>query len=351
MDNYAIADNFSLLAKLMDIHGDNPFKAKSFANAAFQIEKLTVQLKDTPANDIFRIKGIGESTGKSVLEMLETGRSAVLEDYLAKTPAGIPDMMRIKGLGPKKIATIWKEMEIEDLGALLYACNENRLLLTKGFGQKTQDSIRQSIEFFLSNRERYLYAELETFAQQLETALQEQFAPARVSLSGVFRRNQPVIDELDVVIGVAPELVLEKIKTLQGLTILENTNDAIFVQHEQGIKIKLYGCAPANFAQKLFITTGTESFLEKFYFAAGNSIPTDISSEEEIFSQANMQFIEPCLREGGNEITRAQQQQLPELINVTDIKGIIHSHSQWSDGLESLEAMATAAKAQGFEYR
>ncbi|UYQ91472.1 helix-hairpin-helix domain-containing protein [Chitinophaga horti] len=350
MDNYAIADNFSLIAKLMDIHGDNPFKAKSFANAAFQIEKLTVPLKETPPADIFRIKGIGESTGKIVMEMLETGDCNALQAYLAKTPAGILDMMRIKGLGPKKIATIWKEMEIEDLGELLYACNENRLLLLKGFGQKTQESIRQAIEFFLSNRERYLFAEITTFAQQLEAALQQQFPGTAVALSGAFRRNQPVIDELEVVIAAPLEEILEKIKTLQGLTILENTDNAIFLQHDHGIKIKLYGCAPAYFAQQLFVTTGTEAFLEQFYAVAGKDVLTGVNSEAEIFSRANMAFIDPCLREGGDIIALASQHALPELIDVKDIKGIIHSHSQWSDGLESLETMAIAARDQGFEY-
>lgn len=350
MDNYAIADNFSLLAKLMDIHGDNPFKAKSFANAAFQIEKLTVPLKETPPNDIFRIKGIGESTGKSVLEMLDTGRSSILDDYLAKTPAGILEMMRIKGLGPKKIATIWKEMEVEDLGELLYACNENRLLLLKGFGQKTQESIRQSIEFFLSNRERYLYAEIVPFARQLEETLQKLFAPAAVALSGSYRRNQPVIDELEVVIAAEPEVILEQVKNLQGLTVLENTGNTIIVQHGQSVKIKLSGSTPAYFAQQLFITTGTEAFLDAFYARAGKEVLTGVSTEEEIFTKAGMQFIPPCLRESGDIIGLALAQQLPALIDVKDIKGIIHSHSQWSDGLESLETMAKAAKEQGFEY-
>jgi DNA polymerase (family 10) len=350
MDNYAIADNFSLLAKLMDIHGDNPFKAKSFANAAFQIEKLTVQLKETTPNDIFRIKGIGESTGKSVLEMLDTGRCAILDDYIGKTPAGILEMMRIKGLGPKKIATIWKEMEIEDLGELLYACNENRLLLLKGFGEKTQESIRQSIAFFLSNRERYLYAEVASFAGQLEAALQKLFAPAQVALSGSFRRNQPVIDELDVVIAAEPVTILDKIKDLEGLTILENTDSTVIVRHDHGVKVTLHGAAGHWFAQQLFITTGTGSFLEKFYSVAGNDVLTGITSEEEIFAKAGMQFIAPCLRESGEVIALAKNQQLPALIEVTDIKGIVHSHSQWSDGLESLETMAVAAKEKGFEY-
>ena len=129
MDNYAIADNFSLLAKLMDIHGENSFKTKTYAVAAFNIEKLPGQLKDTPPDKLFSIKGIGESVGKKIIEMLGTGELHLLKEYLEKTPSGVVEMLNIKGIGPKKIHTIWKEMELESIGELLYACNENRLTL------------------------------------------------------------------------------------------------------------------------------------------------------------------------------------------------------------------------------
>lgn len=351
MENYIIADNFSLLARLMDIHGDNSFKAKSFANAAFQIEKLTVPLQDTPHEAIFRIKGIGESTGKSVIEMLNTGQFAALEDYIRKTPPGILEMMRIKGLGPKKIATIWKELEIETLGELLYACNENRLLLLKGFGQKTQDSIRQSIEFFLSNRERFLYAEVESFADELEKLLQQTFAPAHVAITGAFRRQQPVIDELEFVVALPAEQVAETFKTMEAFTRLDNTEDAIVLQFKEQVKIKVYGVEPAHFAVKLFTTTGSATFLEQFFAHAGPASGGTETTEAAIFEQAGLAYIPPALREGrANEIARAAVGALPQLVQPADIRGIIHSHSQWSDGLQSLEDMAKAAKAQGFEY-
>lgn len=125
MDNAAIADNFSLLAKLMDIHGENSFKTKTYAAAAFNIEKLPMQLKDTPKEKIATIKGIGASSGEKVMEMIDTGQLQVLNDLISNTPAGVIEMLNIKGIGPKKIHTIWKEMEIESLGELLYACNEN----------------------------------------------------------------------------------------------------------------------------------------------------------------------------------------------------------------------------------
>ena len=136
MDNYQIADQFALLSKLIDIHGENSFKAKSYAVAAFNIEKLPAQLNSLQAENIFSIKGIGEATGKKIIEMLQTGKLNALEDYLTKTPPGVLEMLSIKGLGPKKIATVWKEMGIESIGELLYACNENRLCCTKDFDKK-----------------------------------------------------------------------------------------------------------------------------------------------------------------------------------------------------------------------
>src|SRR5436190_1093322 len=175
MDNYAIADHFSLLSKLMDIHGENSFKSKTYSIAAFNIEKLPLQLSVTPREKIFAIKGIGDSVGKKVIEMLDTGEMNTMNDLLEKTPAGVVEMLNIKGIGPKKIAVIWKELEVESLGELLYACNENRLLLYKGFGEKTQQNIKDSIEFYLSNQGSYLYAQIEKYADEVNKKIKKSF--------------------------------------------------------------------------------------------------------------------------------------------------------------------------------
>ena len=115
MDNYAIADQLSMLAKLMDIHGENSFKSKSYGIAAFTIEKLPQELATLPAGKIFSIKGIGESVGKKIVELLEQGELPILKEYISKTPEGVFEMMNIKGLGPKKINSLWKEYGIEGL--------------------------------------------------------------------------------------------------------------------------------------------------------------------------------------------------------------------------------------------
>src|SRR5215470_13018349 len=197
MDNTAIAENFSLLSKLMEIHGENSFRSKTYSIAAFNIDKLPIQLNETPREKIFAIKGIGDSVGKKVIEMLETGEMKTLNDYLENTPVGLVEMLNIKGIGPKKINTIWKELEVESIGELLYACNENRLLLYKGFGEKTQDNIRESIEFYLSSQGSYLYAQIESFAQAMSEKLSAQFAGHRTALTGAFRRQLETIDVLE----------------------------------------------------------------------------------------------------------------------------------------------------------
>src|ERR1044072_4843241 len=196
IDNYFIADQFSLLAKLMEMHGENSFRARTYSSAAFAIEKVTTPLADMPEDKLVTVKGIGDSVAKKVIEIVRTGKLGALEDIISKTPPGLLEMMNIKGLGPKKIATIWKEMGIESVGELLYACNENRLTLFKGFGEKTQKNVQDAIEFYMKNQGSHLYAETEIYAIAIDTTLKKQFPQQLFALTGQFRRQVEIIDQL-----------------------------------------------------------------------------------------------------------------------------------------------------------
>src|SRR5882762_4441572 len=151
MENKPIARKLRLLSQLMELHEENPFKIKSFANAAFKVDKLPFPAAGKTFAELEKVDGIGKSTAGKISELLEKGTMTELEDMLAKTPEGIVEMMGIKGIGPKKIATIWKELGIENIGELFYACNENRLVEAKGFGLKTQEDIRKVIEFNMAS--------------------------------------------------------------------------------------------------------------------------------------------------------------------------------------------------------
>ncbi len=349
MDNATIADNFSLLAKLMDIHGENPFKTKTFAVAAFNIEKLPMQLKDTPREKLFTIKGIGESVGRKVMEMLDSGKLELLSEYISKTPPGVIEMLNIKGIGPKKINTIWKQMEVESLGELLYACNENRLTLFKGFGEKTQKNVLEAIEFYFLNQGHFLYAQLQEVFPQVENYLKKLFSPEKVRVTGAYRRQALTIEELEFVIAETNEIIKPKFQTAQPPELLEENKDDLLYKLKNGLKLRLY-TGKQNIAEKQFITTGNKEFTDAFQktfpsikFSAGES-------DESVFTSAKIPFIPACLRETATIIENAKKNKLPELIQPGDIRSIIHSHSNWSDGSNTIEEMANECIKRGHEY-
>ena len=349
MENAAIADNFSLLAKLMDIHGENSFKTKTYAVAAFNIDKLPGKLKDIFPDKIFQIKGIGESAGKKIMEMLDTGKLSILDEYIQKTPPGIVEMLNIKGLGPKKINTIWKEMEIESIGELLYACEENRLTLFKGFGEKTQQNVREAIEFYLQHQESFLYATVSAIYPEIEKYLQKLF-PDKIKYTGAFRRQELVIEELEFAVTASNKEIKPKFLTAYPPELLEETDSSLLYKLKNGLKIRLY-TGKVNLTEHQFITTGSKEFIDAFKktFPLLN-YPANAEDDKEVFEKAGIQYIPPCLRENPAIINKAKKQLMPVLIETGDIKGLIHSHSNWSDGANTIEEMAGELIKRGFEY-
>ena len=351
MDNSAIADNFDLLAKLMDIHGDNSFKARTYGAAAFNIEKLPQPLKDIPRNELSAIRGIGPAVAEKIVEMLETGQLEILNEYIRNTPAGVIEMLNIKGIGPKKIHTIWKEMGIESIGELQYACQENRLTLFKGFGEKTQQNVLESIRFYIQNQGHFLYAQLEEIYPQVEGYLKKLFGEENIRVTGHYRRQSPCIEELEFLVMATNEEIKPKFQTAQPPELLEETQDSLLFKLKNGLKLRLY-TGTGNRAIKLFRSSADPLFLEAFDQTYPDiSCRGNESAEDEIvFLQAGIQYIPACMRETASVLELARKNDLPTLLQPADIKGIIHSHSKWSDGSNTLEEMAKACLEQGFEY-
>jgi len=327
----------------MDIHGENSFRAKSYSSAAFTIEKLPVQIVDTPREKLSSIKGIGEGTAAKIMELLDTGKIQALEQLLAKTPAGILEMMQIKGLGPKKIATIWKEMEIESIGELLYACNENRLTLYKGFGAKTQANVQQAIEFFLHNKGHFLYAEVEELINTLSTQLQQALPGKKIELTGAARRQSITLESIEWITTADADQIRNLLTP--ALEIVSEEPGKIVLRNENQLTSIFYLVDEADFYSRHFILSGSAEFIDAFPALQAQSY----ASEEEIFEKAGIPFIPPFLREQQAVIDRAKKG-LPRLISNDDIRGIIHSHSRWSDGSNTLEEMVKELISRGKEY-
>jgi DNA polymerase (family X) len=328
IDNDYIAGQFALLAKLMDIHGENSFKTKSYSVAAFTLEKLPTTLEGLPLEKITAIKGIGEAIGKKIQEIQQTGELRLLKEYIHKTPPGVIDMLNIKGLGPKKIATIWKEMEVESTGELLYACQENRLLLFKGFGEKTQQNVREAIEFRLKHQGSLLWAEAEAYALHLDAQWKQHFSGEQWALSGEFRRHLEIVTRLQWVTTAEPEAVKAFWSSLEL---------------EEGVVIDVVYAKPEDFVRVLFETSCSGEFLELVKTRPGWIEQGNYGSEEDLFRAVGLPYIQPFRRE--QKVLEAAAVVQPE-----DVRAVIHSHSNWSDGSNTLEEMAAACLKKGYEY-
>ena len=348
MDNYAIAEQLDLLSKLMDIHGENSFKAKSYASAAFTIEKMEAQLTDMPRNKIYGLRGIGDSVGKKVIEILDTGELEALRELINATPAGVLEMMNIKGLGPKKIHMLWKEMHIDTIDDLKEACMTNKLAERKGFGEKTQQKILESISFKEENVGRYMYAEMESFALALQKKLQQKYKEDKIETAGEFRRQMETIELLEYVTTVDGER-LKSFFDNDESELISESDAHIEISANQRLRIKFHIAPRSEFYKKWFYVTGNDRFIQTW----DNSIAwkdKHYDSEESIFSEAGLPFIPPYLREKEQVLTLARENKIPEVLQTSDIKGLIHSHSNWSDGAHTIEEMAIALIELGFEY-
>ncbi len=350
MENKTIARTLRLLSQLMELHQENPFKIKSVANAAFKIDKLPYSLTDKSISELESIDGLGKSIASKVFELITSGSIKELNGLLSLTPSGIVEMMQIKGLGPKKLLIIWKELGIDSVGELYYACNENRLVEAKGFGFKTQEEIKKNIEFSIASNGRFLYARVENFAENLLEFLKNELNTPFCYLTGQFRRKCEVIDTIDFLVSSAlpanPEAILEK----SGITFLEISNQTMLCRSESGINIHIYFCTEEDLGAELIIRTGNEKHATDI-MALVNNINIKGKTEKEIYELAGLSFIEPELREGNNEIELAKTNSLPELISYEDLKGSLHNHSTWSDGIHSLEEIALFCKNElNLEY-
>ena len=377
IDNDYIADQFSLLSKIMDIHGENSFKTKSYSVASFTIEKLPQPLQELPPEKVTSIKGIGDAIAKKIQEIIATGELRLLREYIEKTPPGILELLRIKGLGPKKIATIWKEMEIESMGELLYACQENRLLLYKGFGEKTQQNVRDAIEFFLKSQGSHLFVEVEAYAQAIHEKLQGNFKTEQSRFTGEFRRQLEIIDQLQWVTTISAA-ALQQFFESNGFTVETGSPDAIqnapphpataanlpsaittppgltspnsCFKGPENISLSFIHATPAAFTTILFETSCSGEFLDTWSQKTNWDRSRSYSNEEELFQSAGINFIPPYQREQKHILEQAASNPLPAVIQPQDIKAIIHSHSKWSDGSNTLEEMAAACIEKGYEY-
>lgn len=342
MTNQEIARAFRRLADIMELLGENPFKVKSYQNAYITLRKWTEPLETSNTAALENIPGVGKAISAKIAELLTTGTMQTYEQYKGQVPEGVLELLEVPGIGPKRVRSIWKELGVESIAEALYACNENRLIALSGFGQKTQKDLGEKLNFYLNSKDRLLGYQAKNEA--LDAALYlKQIAPgSEVLLSGEVRRGCPIVDSIDLV------WVNDHPVGLENFPEISNYGEKTFVLKRDGRpKIKIYAANTQNAGKILFETTGSESYLESLYTKQGEYI--EARDEQEFTRINNLDYHEPEWRDNYQEATLfASRADL--IVRGEDIKGVIHCHSTWSDGLHTLEEMAKACISRGYQY-
>ncbi|HLG21922.1 MAG TPA: DNA polymerase/3'-5' exonuclease PolX [Candidatus Manganitrophaceae bacterium] len=353
-------------AVLLELKGESPFKCQAYINAARALALFENDLTEgVRSRSLLERQGIGKAMFEKISEWVTTGRLNSYEELKRSTPSGLLEMLKIKGLGPKKVRMIYEKLGISDLGELDYACVENRLIDLPGFGEKTQDKIREGISFYKRQQNwRHCHVASREGAALLGK-LREKKGVIRASLAGSLRRRNEVVQDIDVVVSCHDAAALiQHIHSFQEIErVMETNQHKTRLLLKSGIAADIYVTSDDLFPYLLHYYTGGKAYLEALserarrfgikiseygLFLDDHILPCQ--DEREIFSTLEMEYIEPELRENRGEIEAASRRALPTLVEEKDLKGVFHVHSAYSDGSASLAEMVEATERLGYQY-
>ena len=354
------------IAVLLELTGENPFKSRAYQNAARNLEKVESNLDEVVRQGkIYEIEGIGEAIGKKIAELMTTGKLEYYEKLKTSVPLGHLEMLKISGLGPKKIHALYEQLGIKTIGELEYACHENRLVELKGFGKKSQENILAGIAKLKIYKERRLYAEVEGQAEALLTSLKEYKDISAVSIAGSLRRRNEIVKDIDILASSTnSEKLAQAFANMDEVaSVIASGETKVSVVLKSGINADLRIVTESEFPYALHHFTGSKEhntamrgrakdrgikMNEYGLFRGEKNIKC--ASENEIFAALGLQFIEPELRENMGEIEAAEKSVLPLLVEEKDVQGLFHIHTNFSDGTDTLESIVNAAKKMGLKY-
>ena len=365
MQKKPVSDILENIAMLLEIKGENPFKSRAYYNAAKALSGITNLEELVKEKRLREIKGIGEALSQKIEEYSKTGTMAYYEELTRAVPESLLELMQIPNLGPKKIKVLYDELEITNIGELEYACKENRLIHLTGFGEKTQENVLKGIEFFKRHKGEFLFGDVYQEAERIRQRLSTIVDPICAEVCGSIRRRKEVVRDMDILVAAENH---EKITSFfvsmpEVDQVLVTGETKTSVRMKSGIEADLRVVTRQEFPYALVYFTGSKEHnvrlrgiakkkgwkLNEYGIFDGDNLVI-CKSEEEIYRALGLPYIPPELREDSGEIEAAEQDKLPSLIQHEDIRGIFHVHTDFSDGVDSLERMVEAAQKFGFSY-
>ena len=369
MDPQVAAHRLTEIALLLEVRGENPFKTRAFVHAARTIGELEHDdiAPMVRSKEIAKLPGIGSTTFAVLADLVETGDSSYLDALRETTPKGLIEMMRVPGLGPTRIHRIHESLGIATMEELEAAARDGRLAKLSGFGPKTADKILRGIITFRETSGQVMHTVARPEARRLQRALAKIDGIDRVEVAGAVRRTAEVVSEIDLVAGCSgdPAQLAQGLTKVPGVEKVEAGSDgALSLRLINGMRAQLHCVPDVAFPVAFWRVTGSkehyEAVLDRLRIK-GFSIRDDRlvdpkgklvrdADEEAIYRSAGLELIPVELREGRGEIQAAESGSLPDLIEPADLRGVLHCHSEYSDGSKTIAEMAEAACERGWAY-
>ncbi len=377
MDKNSVANVLEDVASLLELkEGSNPFEVRAYENAARAVSALDGDIEQlTREGKLKGVPGLGSTIIKRIEELVNTGHMALHDELVAETPQVKLDMRRIQGVGPKKINVIYNQLHVQSIAELEQACNENKVAVLPGFGKKTQDKILQGIALLAQHAGRFLYPVAEDEAERMRSALATIPEIVRMQVAGSLRRRRETIGDIDMVVSVAGDAsdetrrkimsVFTSQPSVQVITGKGETKSSVVLK--SGINMDLRVVNDNQFPYTLHHFSGSKEHhiplrrralsmnmtINDYGLFRGKEPHLELvpcKDEADIYAALGMAYIEPELREDSGEIEAAIEGTLPALVRMDDLQGILHVHSTWSDGQNTIREMAEACIARGYHY-
>ncbi len=365
--NADVAAVFSEIADLLELQGTNPFRVRAYRNAARTLSELGQNVRTMPerGDKLDELPGIGPDLAGKIAEVAGSGKCALLERLRRELPQGITLLLEIPGLGPKRVRTLHDELGIETLEQLLAAAREGRICTVHGFGEKTQKMILEAAQRHFAQDRRFRLPMAAQVAEALLAELKAVPGVSQAQAAGSLRRMRDTVGDLDLLVAAsAGSPVMQRFAAGNGVErVLSKGSTRASVVLENGLQVDLRAVASASFGAAWLYFTGSKAhnialrrlaqdaglkLNEYGLFRDGKRIAG--STETSVYEALGLDFIEPELREDRGEIEAARKHRLPNLVQLADLRGDLHTHSKASDGVDTLERMASAARAHGLQY-
>jgi DNA polymerase (family X) len=377
MDKKQISEILEEIGTLLDIKGENPFKCRAYHNASRIITSLTDDVMElTESDQLKKIKGIGEGLAEKIYELVSTGKSSYYEELKNSLPSGLVDMLRIKGLGPKRIKILYEKLHIISIELLKEAAEQGKLESLDGFGHKIEDNILKGIEQLKKNADKFLYPVAKESADKIVNVLKKMKEVTKIEIAGSLRRRKEIIGDIDILTSAKKSDALKIMKTftthkdVAEVIVAGETKSSVLLKSGMNCDLRVVDEDEFPFALSYF--TGSKehnvemrSLSKKYGLSLNEYGFSDLGEEEkrgkqkrkvkcrdeaEIFKTLGLEYIPPELRENIGEIEAALKNEIPKLIEEKDIRGSFHCHTTYSDGVNTLEEMQKAARDFGWEY-